>query len=121
MTGTGLVVPHHLTIVLLMKTLILTLGRSRKVIPPLWHKGWGWGWMKPPPKFLICGSTPKRFYLQWKAFDLLYRMWYILWGVALLGAYDVTKNGRHLGRRLGFYLGLEIIIIIIVITFIYTL
>ena len=48
-------------------------------------------------------------------------MRYILWVVALLGAYDVTKNGRHLGRRLGFYQGLKIIIIIIIIvTFIYT-
>ena len=48
-------------------------------------------------------------------------MRYILWVVALLGAYDVTKNGRHLCRRLGFYQGLEIIIIIIIIvTFIYT-
>ena len=78
--------------------------------------------MKPPLEFLICGSTPKRFYLQWKALDLLYRMRYILWVVALLGAYDVTKNGCHLGRRLGFYQGLEIIIIIIIIiiTFIHT-
>ena len=42
-------------------------------------------------------------------------MRYILWVVALLGAYDVTKNGRHLGRRLGFYQGSEIIIIIIII------
>ena len=41
--GAGLVVPHHLTVVLLMKTLILTLGRSRKVIPPLWQKKWGGG------------------------------------------------------------------------------
>ena len=40
-------------------------------------------------------------------------------GGGAAGAYDVTKNGRHLGRRLGFYQGLEIIIIIIV-TFIYT-
>ena len=48
-------------------------------------------------------------------------MRYILWVVALLGAYDFTKNSRHLGRRLGFYQGLEIIIIIIIIvTFIYT-
>ena len=77
--------------------------------------------MKPPLEFLICGSTPQRFYLQWKAFDLLYRMRYILWVVALLGAYDVTKNGRHLGRHLGLYQGSEIIIIIIIIiTFIYT-
>ena len=39
----------------------------------------------------------RRFYLQWKAFDLLYKMRYILWVVALLGACDVTNNGRHLG------------------------
>ena len=77
--------------------------------------------MKPPLEFLNCGSTPQRFYLQWKAFDLLYRMRYMLGVVALLGAYDVTKNGRHLGRRLGLYQGSEIIIIIIIIiTFIYT-
>ena len=86
----------------------------------MWRGG-ALGWMKPPLEFLICWSIPKRFYLQWKAFDLLYRMRYILWVVALLGAYDVTKNGLHLGRRLGFYQKLEIIIIIIIIiTFIYT-
>ena len=28
--------------------------------------------------------------------------------VALLKAYDVTDNGRHLGRNLGFYQELEI-------------
>ena len=81
--------------------------------------GGGSGWMKPPLEFLICWSIPKRFYLQWKVFDLLYRMTYTLWVVALLGANDVTKNGRHLGRRLGFYQGLEFMIIIII-TFIYT-
>ena len=42
--GAGLVVPHHLTIALLMRTLILTLGRTRKsVIPPPWYKGGGGG------------------------------------------------------------------------------
>ena len=35
-------------------------------------------------------------------------MRYILWVVALLEAYDVTNNGRHLGRHLGFYQELEI-------------
>jgi len=30
-------------------------------------------------------------------------MKYILWVVALLGACDVTNNGRHLGRHLGSY------------------
>ena len=44
------------------------------------------------------------FYLKWKAFDILYKMKYILWVVALLGACDVTNNGRHLG----FYQEIEI-------------
>ena len=37
-----------------------------------------------PLGFLICCNISKRFYLQWKAFDLLYKTRYILWGVALL-------------------------------------
>ena len=41
--GAGLVVTHHLTIVLLMRALILTLGRTRKFIPPPWYKGGGGG------------------------------------------------------------------------------
>ena len=50
----------------------------------------------------------KRFYLRWKAFDLLYKMRYILWVVGLLGTCDVTNNGRHLDCHLGFYQELEI-------------
>ena len=46
--------------------------------------------------------------LEWKAFDLLNKMRYILWLVALLEVYDVTNNARHLGRHLGFYQELEI-------------
>ena len=34
---------------------------------------------------------------SWKAFDLLYKMRYILCVVALLEVCDVTKHGRHLG------------------------
>ena len=67
----------------------------------------GAGWIPPPVEFLICCSISKRFYFQWKAFDLLYQMKYILWVVALLGVCDVTNNGRHLRRHLGFYQGLE--------------
>ena len=52
------------------------------------------------PRFLIL--------LQWKAFDLLNKMRYILLVVALPEAYDVTNNGRHFGRHLGFYQELEI-------------
>ena len=40
--------------------------------------------------------------------DLLNKMKYILWVVALLEACDVTNNGRHLGCHLGFYQELEI-------------
>ena len=47
-------------------------------------------------------------WFRWKAFDLLYKMRYILWVVALLKASDVTKHGRHLDRCLGFYQELEI-------------
>ena len=64
--------------------------------------------MEPVLEVLICWSIPKRFYLQWKAFDLLYKIRYILWVVALLGACDVTNNGLHIGRYLGFYQGSEI-------------
>ena len=80
---------------LIVPFLLLTFGRTRKFIPPPWYKGVGW--MDPPPRFLMCCSISKRFYLQWKAFDILHKMRYILWVVALLGACDVTKNGRHLG------------------------
>ena len=55
-------------------------------------------------RWILCSSGPT----EWKAFDLLYKMRYILWVVALLGACDVTNNGRHLGRLVGFYQGLEI-------------
>ena len=40
----------------------------------------------PPLEFLICCIISKRFYLQWKTFNLLYKMMrYILWQVVLLG------------------------------------
>ena len=62
------------------------------------------GWIESPLEFLICCSISKRFYLQWKAFDLLYDLRYFLWVVALLRACDVT----NIGRLLGFYQELEI-------------
>ena len=49
-------------------------------------------------------SISKRFCLQSNAFDLLKKMRYILWVVALLEACDVINNGRHLG----FYQELDI-------------
>ena len=41
--------------------------------------------------------------------DVLYKMRYILWVVALLGACDVFQDGRQYGRHLGFFQQLEII------------
>ena len=58
----------------------------------------------PPRCFFISCSILKRFYLQWKACDLLNKMRYILGVVALLEARDVNNSGRHLG----FYQELEI-------------
>ena len=62
----------------------------------------------PSPEFLLCCSISKRFCLHRKVFDLLNKMRYILWMVALLETCDVTNNGRHLGCHLGFYQELEI-------------
>ena len=67
------------------------------------YKGGGGGG-RTPLEFLICYIIYKRFCLQWKAFDLVHKMRYILWVVALLRACDVINNGRHLG----FYQELEI-------------
>ena len=57
--------------------------------------------MERPLEFLICCSISERFYLQWKAFDLLNKIKYILWVVALMEACDVTNN--VVGGHLGFY------------------
>ena len=54
------------------------------------------GW-NPSPEFLICCSILKRLSLQWKVFDLLNKMWYIIWVMALLESCDVTNYGRLLG------------------------
>ena len=92
---------------IVFKGFILILGRTRKFIPPPWHKGGGGDGWNPSPEFLICCSILKQFYLKWKAFDLLNKMRYISWVVALLEACDVTNNGLHLGCHLGFYQELE--------------
>ena len=84
---------------------LLTPGRTCKFTPPLWYRGGVWN---PSLEFLICCSILKRFYLKWKAFDLLNKMRYILGVVALQEACDVTNNGCHLGYHLGFYQEVEI-------------
>ena len=81
----------------------LTLGRTRKFIPPPWYKGGGGeGKVDGTPSQSYVAVFRNEFYLQRKAFDLL-KMRYILLMVALLEACDVTQNGRHLGCHLGFY------------------
>ena len=75
----------------------LTLVRTTKVITPPWYKG---RLVEPSHEVLICCSLSKLFCLQWKAFDLLKKMMYILWVVALLEACGVTKHGRLLGSLL---------------------
>ena len=94
-------------------TIMLTLGHTCKFKPPPCYKGGGgWGgdggwWVE----FLICCIISKRFYLQWKTFNLLYKMMrYILWLAALLGACDVINNGCYLGRHLGIYQELVIML-----------
>ena len=81
----------------------LNLWHTCISIPPPWYKGGG-GWWSPSREVLICSSILKRFCLQWKAFDLLNKMRYILWVVAMLEACDITNNGR----QLGFYQELKI-------------
>ena len=78
---------------------LLTLGRTRKFIPPPWYKGAKGGGVRwnPIPGVLICCSISKWFYFKWKAFDLPNKISYILRVVALLEACGVTNNGRHLG------------------------
>ena len=76
-------------------------GRTRKFLPPPWYKGQG-----------VNGTCPFRFWyvavFQWKSFDLLNKVRYILWVVGLPEAFDVTNNGPHLGRHVGFYQELKI-------------
>ena len=79
-----------------------------KFMPPSWYKGVGRGVVHGTLEFLICYSILKRFCLQWNAFDLLNKMRYTLWVVALLEACTDTNNGHHLGRFLGFHHELEI-------------
>ena len=78
----------------------LTLGRTRKFIPSPWSKGEGGGLSIPSQSFWYVAVFWNYLnYLQWKAFDLLNKMRYILWVVALwplLEACDVTNNGHHL-------------------------
>ena len=74
---------------------VVFLPSNVKFTTPRGTRGGGEGvsW-NPSPEFLICCRISKRFCLQWRAFDPLSKMRYILWVVALLEAaiLDFTKN-----------------------------
>ena len=63
----------------------------------------GAGVLEPLPRVFYILQYFEKNYPQWKAFELLEKMKYILWVVALLETCAVTKHGSHLGRHLGFY------------------
>ena len=83
-----------------LNRLLFSLVQPSDAHPP-WHKGGGGDWNPSVKFFFTCCSTLKRFFLQWKAFDLLDKMRYILWVLALLepvtspnvvAILDFTKN-----------------------------
>ena len=91
-----------LTFWLIVQILYINPRTYTPIHTPQWYKGGEW---TPSLEFLICCSISKRFYHQWKAFNLLYKMRYILgwwrcWGpvtsptiVAILAAiFNFTKN-----------------------------
>ena len=63
----------------------------------------------PPLGFLICYFISKRFYFEYTACDVLYKIRYMLWVAALLGACGVNQDGSHLVCHLGFNPKLEVI------------
>ena len=84
---------------------IMEINPRTQIISPPWYNGGGeGGWLEHSLELLICFSISKRFYLQWKAFDLLNKMRYILLVVTLLEVCNVTNNGHHLE----FYQELEV-------------
>ena len=59
--------------------------------------------LEPLPRVFYILQYFEKNHPQWKAFELLEKMKYILWVVALPETCAVTKHGCHLGRHLGFY------------------
>ena len=69
------------------------------------HSGTGAGeMMELFPRFFNVLQYFETICLRWKASDLLNKIRFILWVVALLKAFNFANNGRHLG----FYQELEI-------------
>ena len=95
-------VPFPWSLAVHYQSLAITLRKTKRLRRRrLREEGGGGGW-NPSPRFLACCSISKRFYLQWKAFDLLNKMRYILWVVALLGAVTSSTTVAILAAILDF-------------------
>ena len=64
----------------------LTLGRTRKRIPPPWYKGWREEWLLPFPSVNFCGVT-----ILWKYFTSNDSLWCALQDLVNI------ESGHHLG------------------------
>ena len=86
---------------------MLTLRRTRKLIPPPWYQsgvGGGGGEVVTPLEF--CGVTIFLKYFTSNSgeieCDVLYKIRSILWVIALLGIRDIIQSGGQDGGHLGF-------------------
>ena len=79
---------------LLMDIYVLTLGRSRKVIPPPWYKG--------EESFWYAAAFRKDYTFSEEPFIFPKDEVYFI-GSGAAKTCGVTKHGRHLGHHLRFY------------------
>ena len=82
-----------------MDIYVLTLGRSRKVIPPPLYKG--------EESFWYAAAFRKDYIFSEEPFIFPKEEVYFI-GSGAAKTCGVTKHGRHLGHHLGFYRKLEI-------------
>ena len=80
----------------------LTLGRTRKFIPPPWYKGGGGGW-NPSTEFLICCSILKHLTFSGKSLIFLtrgsifygwWRCWRPVTSPTMVAILDFTENWK---------------------------
>ena len=82
---------------------LLTVGLTRKFIPPPWEEGGGGGWMEPlPGVFNMLQYFAMILPFKWKAFDVFYKMrgifygWWRCWRpvtlATMVAILDFTKN-----------------------------
>ena len=95
---------HHKKYLYLHHQIMMVNPRTYTHTPTVVKYGRGGCW-NPSLEFFIYCSISKKITLSGKPsnFEILEKMKYILWVVALLETCAVTKHGSHLGRHLGFY------------------